>query len=109
MQGVQLNNIKDVFGNMLAIKFILLVLSVFTGYSLGYIFTETKYRLAHFDFFKFEAFECRQCLSFHIAWVTSTFISLLFVDWYMLIIGVFFAFMLYIGLRIDQKNKTIKI
>lgn len=94
---------------MLAIKFILLVISVFTGYSLGYLLTETKYRLSKFDFFNFEAFKCRQCLSFHIAWVTSTFISLLFVDWVMFTIGIFFAFILYIGLRIDVKNKTIKL
>lgn len=92
---------------MLAIKFILLVLSVLIGYTFGWYFTE-KNRLADkHQLFRFEAFECRQCLSFHIAWVTSTIISLLFADWLMLTIGVFFAFMLYIGLRIDQKRKTI--
>lgn len=92
---------------MLAIKFILLIISVFIGYILGWLFTE-KYRLADkHPLFRFEAFECRQCLSFHIAWVTSTFISLLLGDWLMLAIGVFFAFMLYFGLKIDQKRKTI--
>lgn len=94
---------------MIAVKFLLLVVSVLIGYFLGYFFTETKYYLSKYDVFKFTLFECRQCLSFHIAWVTSTFISLLLGDWYMLIIGVFFAFMLFIGLRIDQKRKTIKI
>lgn len=94
---------------MLAIKFIILVASVFIGYIFGYLFTETKYRLARFPIFQFEAFECRQCLSFHVSWVTSTLISLIFNDWFMLIIGLFFAFMLYLGLRIDQKKKTIKI
>ena len=95
---------------MLGVKFITLVLSVFIGYVFGWLFTETDYRLADkHPLFRFEAFECRQCLSFHIAWVTSTFISLLFGDWIMLAIGVFFAFMLYIGIRIDTKNKTIKI
>jgi len=94
---------------MLAIKFILLVLSVLIGYTFGWYFTE-QYRLADkHPLFQFEGFECRQCLSFHIAWVTSTFISLIFNDWIMLIIGVFFAFMLYIGLRIDQRKKTITI
>jgi hypothetical protein len=94
---------------MLAIKFILLVFSVFLGYFLGYFFTETKYRLAKYDVFRMMVWECRKCLSFHIAWVTSTFISLLFSDWIMFTIGLFFAIMLHIGLRIDEKNKTIKI
>lgn len=93
---------------MLAIKFILLVISVLIGYTLGYLFTE-KYTLANWSLFNFEAFKCRQCLSFHIAWVTSTLISLLFEDWVMLVIGVAFAFMLFLGLKIDQKRKTIRI
>lgn len=94
---------------MLAIKFLILLYSVFAGYFLGYFFTE-KYPIASkWKIFDFEAFKCRQCLSFHIAWVTSTIFSLLFNDWIMLIIGVAFAFMLFIGLKIDQRNKTIKI
>ena len=94
---------------MLAVKFLLLILSVFLGYTLGWYFTE-QYRLADkHRLFQFEAFECRKCLSFHIAWVTSTFISLLFSDWIMFTIGLFFAIMLHIGLRIDERNKTVKI
>lgn len=92
---------------MLAVKFILLVLSVFIGYTLGYVFTETKLRLAKWKLFQFEGFQCRPCLSFHIAWVTSTIISLLFGDWMMLLVGIGFAFMLWVGLKIDQKRKTI--
>jgi len=93
----------------MAFKFILLVLSIFIGYTLGYYFTEC-YKLADkHRLFQFEAFECRQCLSFHIAWVTSTFISLLFEDWIMLVIGIIMAFIMFVGLRIDQHRKTIKI
>lgn len=94
---------------MLAIKFLLLIFSVFIGYTLGYILTETKYRLGQYPFFQFKAFECRKCLSTHIAWVTSTFISLLFGDWLMLIMGLFFAGFLFLGLQIDQKQKTVKM
>ena len=43
---------------MLTIKFVLLVLAVDLGYFLGYLFTETKFRLAKYDIFKFKAFEC---------------------------------------------------
>lgn len=94
---------------MLAVKFLLLILSVLMGYFIGYFLTETKYRLAKYDVFKMTVWECRKCLSFHIAWVTSTFISLLFSDWIMFTIGLFFAIMLHIGLRIDERNKTVKI
>ena len=94
---------------MLVIKFILLLLSVFAGYIFGYIFTEEYEIASRWKIFDFEGFKCRQCLSFHIAWVTSTIFSLLLNDWIMLIIGVAFAFMLFIGLKIDQRNKTIKI
>ena len=95
---------------MLAIKFILLLFSVFVGYILGFIFTEDDdFRLSRFRLFQFQAFECRKCLSTHIAWVTSTLISLIFEDWLMLIIGLVFAAALFTGLYIDEKNKTIKI
>lgn len=94
---------------MLALKFMLLLLSTFSGYVLGYTFTE-EYEIANrWKIFDFEAFRCRQCLSFHIAWVISTIISLLYEDWIMLIVGIIFAFALFIGLKIDQKRKTIKL
>lgn len=92
---------------MLAFKFVLLVISIFIGYTFGWYFTE-KNRLADkHPLFQFEAFECRQCLSFHIAWVTSTIISLLLEDWIMLLIGIVMALIMFWGLKIDQKKKTI--
>jgi len=94
---------------MMAVKFLLLIISVLLGYTLGYIFTETKYRLARFEIFQFQGFECRKCLSTHIAWVTSTFISLLFEDWLMLIIGLIFAAALFTGLYIDEKKRTVHL
>lgn len=94
---------------MIVIKFILLILSVFIGYALGYFFTETKYRLARFDFFKMKVWECRKCLSTHIAWVTSTIFSLMFADWVMLFFGLVFAAALFLGLKIDEKEKTVSV
>ena len=92
---------------MLAIKFILLVLSMFNGYVFGWYFTE-KNRLADkHPLFQFEAFECRQCLSFHIAWFASTIISLLLEDWIMLLIGIVMALIMFWGLKVDQKKKRI--
>ena len=94
---------------MLAFKFVLLVISIFIGYIFGWYFTE-KNRLAYkHPLFQFEAFECRQCLSFHIAWVTSTIISLLLEDWIMLLIGIVMALIMFLGLKVDQKKKTIRV
>lgn len=91
----------------MAIKFILLVLCVLVAYTLGYIFTETKYDLQKYPLFDFEAFKCRKCLSFHISWVLSTFTSLLFNDWIMLVVGIIFAGFLFIGLKIDENKRMI--
>lgn len=94
---------------MITIKFILLLASVFTGYFLGYLFTETKYRLAKYRVFQFKAFECRKCLSTHIAWVTSTLFATIFEDWYVFIIGLIFAAALFWGLYIDEKERTVSL
>lgn len=93
----------------LAIKFIILLGLTLLAYVLGFIFTETKLDLAKWRLFQFKAFECRPCLSFHICWVLTTFVSLIYMDWIMLIVGIVFAFGLFVGLKIDQKNKTIKL
>ena len=90
------------------IKFILLLISVFTGYFLGYLFTE-KYQISKYPVFDFEGFRCRKCLSTHIAWVTSTIFALLFGDWAMLVLGFIFAGALFLGLKIDEKEKTVKL
>lgn len=90
---------------MIAIKFIILVICVLVAYTLGYIFTETKYDLQRYPLFDFEAFICRKCLSFHISWVLSTFISLLFGDFIMLVLGIIFAAFLFLGLHLDEKKR----
>lgn len=92
---------------MNAIKFLLLVIGVLLSYTLGYIFTETKFDLARYDLFDFQAFKCRACLSFHLCWVINTFVSLLFNDWIMVTVGVVFAAFLFIGLKIDENNRFI--
>lgn len=91
----------------MAIKFILLVLCVLIAYTLGYVFTETEYDLQKYPLFDFEAFKCRKCLSFHFSWVLSTFTSLLFNDWVMVIAGIIFASFLFIGLKIDENKRMI--
>lgn len=90
---------------MIAIKFIILVICTLLAYTLGYILTETKYDLQKYKLFDFQAFICRKCLSFHISWVLSTFISLLFVDFIMLGFGLIFAAFLFLGLHIDEKRR----
>ena len=97
------------FNYMLLLKFWLLMLCGILGYTFGWFFTE-EYRLADkHPLFRFKGFECRACLSFHITWVLAVSAALCFSDWIMLMVGVFFAFMIHIGLRLDEKEKTIKI
>ena len=93
---------------MLAVKFLLLVLSTFVGYLGGYLFTEV-WNIGKYKIFDFEGFKCRPCLSFHITWVTATFIALLMLDARMIPVGIFFALMLWLGLKIDQRRKTVDV
>ena len=94
---------------MLCIKFLILVLVIFLAYTIGYYVVDVCDISTKHDLFRFTAFECRPCFTFHVAWVTSTAISLLFGDFMMLFIGILFAFMTYLGLKHDVENKTIKI
>lgn len=87
----------------------ILVGCTLVAYTLGYILTETKYALSRWSLFKFDAFTCRRCLTFHIGWVSSTTISLYLDDWVMLVCGILFALMTWLGLKIDEKRKTIKL
>lgn len=94
---------------MLCVKFLILVLVIFLAYAVGYYVVDVWDISSKHGLFKFTAFECRPCFTFHVAWVTSTAISLLFCDFVMLFIGILFALMTYLGLKKDVENKTIKI
>ena len=94
---------------MLCIKFLILILVIFIAYTVGYYVVDVWDISSKHGLFKFTAFECRPCFTFHVAWVTSTAISLLFCDFVMLFIGILFALMTYLGLKKDVENKTIKI
>ena len=94
---------------MLCIKFLILVLVIFLAYTIGYYVVDVWDISSKHGLLKFTAFECRPCFTFHVAWVTSTAISLLFGDFVMLFIGILFALMTYLGLKKDVENKTIKI
>lgn len=91
------------------LHFLILVGCTLVAYTLGYILTETKYALSRWSLFKFKAFTCRRCLTFHIGWVSSTAISLYLNDWVMLVCGILFALMTWLGLKIDEKRKTVKL
>ena len=93
---------------MLAFKFILLIASVLIGYFLGFFLTDAI-DLSKYKALNFKAFTCRPCLSFHIAWVSSTITGLLMRDWWMVLIGIAFAFVLFIGLKIDEHERTITL
>ena len=94
---------------MLCIKFLILVIVVLFAYTVGYYAVDVYDISSKHGLFKFTAFECRPCFTFHLSWVTSTAISLLFCDFVMLFIGIFFFFFFYLGLKNDVENNTIKI
>lgn len=90
---------------MMSVKFLLLIICVLVAYVLGYIFTETKFDLQRWEIFDFQMFKCRPCLTFHISWVLTTFTSLLFYDWWMLLWGVCFSLGMFILMKIDEYNR----
>ena len=93
---------------ILLFKFLTLVGAVLVSYTLGWFFT-SKFDLASkSSLFQFKAFECRPCLTFHFNWVISTCLAIVFGDWIMFAIGILFSFILWAGLLIDEKEKTIK-
>ena len=96
---------------MLAIKFLILVLAIIIAFSLGWFLTEPRmFRIADkWEMFNVKPFTCRKCLSFHIAWVITTFFSLALGDWIMLLVGLFFSIMLFIGLYLDEKSKIVNL
>lgn len=92
-----------------AIKFLILILCILVAYILGYTFT-IKYPLAtKYDIFKFKIFECRKCLTFHIGWILTTFTSLLF-DTYivMLIFGVIFNLGFFYLMHKDERERFVE-
>ena len=91
------------------IEFILLVFIVLVGYALGWLLTETRYRLSQFRLFQFEAFECRQCLTFHLIWVPSVAFGLYIGSWVVGLVGVLFGFIVWAGIKIDTKKRTRRI
>lgn len=94
---------------MTVINFLILVLIVLVGFTLGWVFTETKFRLSQWRLFQFEAFECRQCLTFHLIWVPSVAYGLWENSWMTILVGVIFAFIVWAGIKIDIKKRTKKI
>lgn len=90
---------------MMSVKFLLLIICVLVAYVLGYIFTETKFDLQRWELFDFQMFKCRPCLTFHISWVLTTFTSLLFYDWWMLLWGVCFSLGMFILMKVDEYNR----
>ena len=94
---------------MIAIKFIILILCILFSYIMGYTFT-IKFPLSRYDIFKFKLFECRKCFTFHIGWITTTFISLLFEHYIgMLIFGIIFNIGFFILMDKDERNRYVDI
>lgn len=94
---------------MTYINFLVLVGIVLIGFTLGWLFTETRFRLSKWRLFQFEAFVCRQCLTFHLIWVPSVAYGLWVHSWMTILVGVIFSFIVWAGIKLDIKKRTKKI
>lgn len=95
--------------DIMALKFLILSACCALGYFGGWFLTE-KWPLSSLGGpFRFTAFECRSCLSFHLAWWPAVLVSLAMGDIVMALIGVAMALMVHWGIRIDEREKTEKV
>ena len=93
---------------MYALQFLVLIAINLLSLAVGYILTNKIYLPNYSDFFQFKPFRCQKCMTFHIDWIISTFVSLLFNNYIMLIFGLIFSFGLFILLYLDEKERFIQ-
>lgn len=91
------------------VKFLILTATAIIGYVGGYYLTEVKPISKLGRLFQFHAFQCRPCLSYHITWYIGVAAALYLADWWMAFFAILFALFLYVGLEIDQEEKTEEI
>lgn len=87
---------------------LLMVVNVFSMW-VGYILTETKYRLADkFDWLDFQPFNCRKCFTTWMIIIMNITIACLLSSVCYAIIGVVFGGAIGLCLHIQEKNKIEK-
>lgn len=94
---------------MIIIYVILLMAINTAGMYLGYLFTETKYRLADkYEWLNFKPFTCLPCFTFHLIWVMQVTVAILLNSLQYGIAGVVFAFAIWFCLHLENNNKIEK-
>ena len=94
---------------MIIIYVILLMVINTTGMYLGYLFTETDYRLADkYEWLNFKPFTCLPCFTFHLIWIMQVTVAILLNSLQYGIAGMFFAFVSWFRLYWENKNKIEK-
>lgn len=94
---------------MIILYVILLMAINATGMYLGYLFTETEYRLADkYKWLNFKPFTCLPCFTFHLIWILQVTVAILLNSIQYGIAGVLFAFAIWFCLYIENKNKIEK-
>ncbi len=94
---------------MIIIDVILLMVINTTGMYLGYLFTETEYRLADkYKWLNFKPFTCLPCFTFHLIWVMQVTVAILLNSFQYGISGILFAFAIWFCLYLENKNKIEK-
>lgn len=92
------------------ILYVLLLIAInATGLYLGYLLTETDYRLADkYEWLNFKPFTCLTCFTFHLIWIMQVTVAILLNSLQYGIAGVLFAFAIWLCLYLENKNKIEK-
>lgn len=95
---------------MLIFLVTLLVILDTAGMFFGILFTEKpKYRLADkYKWLDFKPFNCKPCLTFHFIWIFQVIAAILLGNLQYGILGIISAFIIMLGLYIEDKNKIEK-
>lgn len=94
---------------MIILYVILLMIINTAGMYLGWLFTESDYRLADkFKWLNFKPFNCLPCLTFHLIWIMQVTVAILLNSLQYGLAGITFAFAIWFCLYIENKNKIEK-
>lgn len=91
-----------------AFQFAILIAIILFSYTIGWLFTIKIHLPKYSSFFDFKAFSCQKCMTTHINWILSTFISLLLHAYCMLGVGIFLSGGLFLLLYWDEKERFIE-
>jgi len=75
--------------------------------TLGWILTETKFRIAELHpILNRKPFSCKPCMTFHLIWIFQSLIAYLIGSWLWFILGIITAFVIFYNLYLEDKKSV---